>query len=448
MEHSLNGNRKIGYKIASWNCNRGLIINNVESESDKLVDVKVFMEKHKPHLMAIIETDLHGPGSRTHRSKYYTTDEIHDKLIDGYRIELPNTWTNHNQARLIVYVNDQLKAKKIDITDDVDDLPTITFEIGMGRERKSIVNFFYREWTNGVSGRNSEQEQEERLARQINLWKSLSAMDRDLAILGDANLCAKSWHNPDFQKKNLGNGVIDFLLEESLVQIVNDYTRTELKRGNIEKGCIDHIYVNCQNKCSEATVVAAVNSDHLATIFTKYSKEIRMKPRATKKRSSKNFNQDSFIREVKYTSFESVLETDTPEEATERFKNIFCNIIENHAPMKIFQNRKNYAPWLSDATKKLRNDRDNLKEESTSSQDPEVLRKYRAARNNIKSKNKLEKKEYYQDRFEKAENENDSKQVWNSALNQLSSLLMGTCALTLRKWPMNSIGFLLKRCEI
>ena len=250
LEHSLNGNRKIGYKIASWNCNRGLIINNVESESDKLVDVKVFMEKHKPHLMAIIETDLHGPGSRTHRNKYYTTDEIHDKLhIDGYRIELPNTWTNHNQARLIVYVNDQLKAKKIDITDDVDDLPTITFEIGMGRERKSIVNFFYREWTNGVSGRNSEQEQEERLARQINLWKSLSAMDRDLAILGDANLCAKSWHNPDFQKKNLGNGVIDFLLEESLVQIVNDYTRTELKRGNIEKGCIDHIYVNCQNKC-------------------------------------------------------------------------------------------------------------------------------------------------------------------------------------------------------
>ena len=140
-----------------------------------------------------------------------------------------------------------------------------------------------------------------------------------------------------------------------------------------------------------------------------------MKPRATKKRSYKNFNQDSFIREVKYTSFESVLETDTPEEATERFKNIFCNIIEDHAPMKIFQNRKNYAPWLSDATKKLRNDRDNLKEESTSSQDPEVLRKYRAARNNIKSKNKLEKKEYYQDRFEKAKNENDSKQVWKKS---------------------------------
>ena len=252
LEHSLNGNRKTGYKIASWNCNRGLIINNVESESDKLVDIKLFIEKHKPHLMAVIEADIHGPGSRTLRNKYYTTDEIHDKLhIDGYKIELPNTWTKHNQARIIVYISDELNAKKIDVTDDVDDLPTITLQVGMGRERKSIVNFFYREWTNGVSGLNSEQEQEERLSRQINLWKTLSAMDRDLLILGDANLCAKSWHNPDFQKKNLAHGVIDFLLEESLVQIVNDYTRTELKRGNIEKGCIDHIFTNCQNKCSE-----------------------------------------------------------------------------------------------------------------------------------------------------------------------------------------------------
>ena len=62
----------------------------MESESDKLVDIKLFIEKHNPHLMAVIEADIHGPGSRTLRNKYYTTDEIRDKLhIDGYKIELP-----------------------------------------------------------------------------------------------------------------------------------------------------------------------------------------------------------------------------------------------------------------------------------------------------------------------------------------------------------------------
>ena len=150
LEHSLHGNRNIGYKIASWNCNRGLISNNIETESDKLVDIKLFIEKHKPHLMAVIESDIHGPRSRTRRQNYFTSDEIHDKLhIDGYRIELPNTWKKHDQARIIVYINDQIRAKKVDLTAEVEDLPTMTFEVGMGRERKSIVNFFYREWTVG-----------------------------------------------------------------------------------------------------------------------------------------------------------------------------------------------------------------------------------------------------------------------------------------------------------
>ena len=144
----------------------------------------------------------------------------------------------------------------------------------------------------------SEQSQEERLANQIIHWKSLAGMDRDLIILGDANLCAETRHDTDYQKKNLASEVIDFLLEESLVQIVNEYTRTELKGGNMEKSCSDHIYSNCQ-KCSEASVIAAGNSDHLATIFTKYSKEIRIKPRVTQKRSYKNFVEEAFIREVK-----------------------------------------------------------------------------------------------------------------------------------------------------
>ena len=137
---------------------------------------------------------------------------------------------------------------------------------------------------------------------------------------------------------------MDFLLEESIVQLVEEFTRTELKGGNIEKGCIDHIYSNCPNKCSEISVLAAGNSDHLATILTKLSKEIRVKPRATKKRSYKNFVEEEFMREVKYTSFKKVLDSKTPEEATESFRRIFCSIIDNHAPIKVFQTKSNYAP--------------------------------------------------------------------------------------------------------
>ena len=43
------------------------------------------------------------------------------------------------------------------------DLPTISCEIGLGIEKKSIVNFFYREFMSGVFGLKNTQSQVERL---------------------------------------------------------------------------------------------------------------------------------------------------------------------------------------------------------------------------------------------------------------------------------------------
>ena len=32
------------------------------------------------------------------------------------------------------------------------DLPNVTIEISLGKEKKTILNYFYREWTGGVTG--------------------------------------------------------------------------------------------------------------------------------------------------------------------------------------------------------------------------------------------------------------------------------------------------------
>ena len=47
-------------------------------------------------------------------------------------------------------------------------LPIQTFEIVIGFESKTLVNLFYREFTSGVTGLNTEQGQLERLDRMIN----------------------------------------------------------------------------------------------------------------------------------------------------------------------------------------------------------------------------------------------------------------------------------------
>ena len=70
------------------------------------------------------------------------------------------------------------------------DLQSLTLNIGLGREKKTTVNFFYREWKGGVSHENSQSSQMNRLSRQINHWRDLSNSNRDFIILGDNNLCS------------------------------------------------------------------------------------------------------------------------------------------------------------------------------------------------------------------------------------------------------------------
>ena len=58
-----NGNRKLGYNLAMWNCRKGLVTWDGEGSS-KMVDVKEFISKKKLHMLCLIESDLHSISSR------------------------------------------------------------------------------------------------------------------------------------------------------------------------------------------------------------------------------------------------------------------------------------------------------------------------------------------------------------------------------------------------
>ena len=82
-------------------------------------------------------------------------------------------WQHHGQARVLLYVRDDINLKVRPLTRENADLPSVSCEIGVGREKKTRVNFFYREWTSGVSGLGDNSSQVERLKRQISHWKTL-----------------------------------------------------------------------------------------------------------------------------------------------------------------------------------------------------------------------------------------------------------------------------------
>ena len=205
--------------------------------------------------------------------------------------------------------------------------------------------------------------QEQRLQRVVQHWRSLAAEDRDIILLGDANLCAMRWNDPDYADKQLADIIQDFNMEENFTQLVSSYTRSNLRRDIVEQSCIDHISTNVPAKCANISIVENElgSSDHAAISVLKYSREIIMKPATIKKRSYKRFNEENFVMEIRNTDFSEVLETEDITVAAEKFSNIFKNVLDNHAPIKIFQSRKHYAPWLTDETKEMIKKRNELK---------------------------------------------------------------------------------------
>ena len=89
LMHILMGNRRLGYNIASWNCRKGLLLPN-NSPSEKLTDVESLLQRHDLHLLAVIESYLHGVGSRVKRVNPISTKEIMENLhVKGFSIKLP-----------------------------------------------------------------------------------------------------------------------------------------------------------------------------------------------------------------------------------------------------------------------------------------------------------------------------------------------------------------------
>ena len=143
--HALTGNRRrLGYKLAVWNCRKGLLGNN-NFDSSKLTDIKMFIQKHNPHVLCIIESNIHSSHSRVQRRSTFNTNEVKSKLkVEGYNIELPDTWSDFGQARILVYVREDINYKR-KLMQNNTDLPNVTLDIGLGREKKTILNYFYRE---------------------------------------------------------------------------------------------------------------------------------------------------------------------------------------------------------------------------------------------------------------------------------------------------------------
>ena len=399
------------FNIAAWNCRRGLLDKDNEA-TEKLLEIERYIEDQKLHALCVIESDLHGISSRVRRSNPASSEIIRSSLgIDGYTIVLPDTWDAHGQARILLYVKDDVKHEIKRNPRNCNDLPSISCTLGIGKEKVS-ANFFYREWTSMISGLNDISSQKERLKRQISLWDRLSQNNENTIILGDANICALSWNDESFGQKELALMVQDYLLRTSSHQMISQAT-------HLNGSCIDHLYTNCPEKIQKIKVSGVGNSDHMGICVKKMSKYPSSRPQTLRKRSYKNFDIGDFHTDVYYCNIdESVTKCNTMDDAAETFENEFKQILNKHAPIRTIKIKKKCAPYISEETKMKINERRSLQTRIMFSNDPEEKRKFNKINKEIKNDIKHEKKKYFE---ENLSTENDSSKMWRTIKNLLGT---------------------------
>ena len=134
------------------------------------------------------------------------------------------------------------------------------------------------------------------------------------------------------------------------------------------------------------------------------------------KRSYKHFNTEQFLNDVYLSKLnEEIPNLDNINEAASRFETTFREILEVHAPVKIFHQRKNYVPYLSEETKLTISEKKAVLSEAIKNNDPSLLREAKKLSKIIKSLIKKDEKSYY---AEKTCIKSDSKCAWNT-VNQI-----------------------------
>ena len=415
-----NGNGRSSYNIALWNCRKGLL--DAENRaSEKMTEVMKFMDEQKLHILCLVESEFHGQQSRVRRRQPLTESQIKTSLaVVGYKIILPQTWYVHGQARIVMYVKEDVNVTVTPLAREYSDLPTLTCVIGMGKERKTIVNFFYREWSSGVSGLVGAEAQRERLRRQVQLWRNFQNNSHDVIIMGDANLCALKWEEEGYQHRELADFILDYLGDINGSQIVTGNTHMSAGGGvGDSSSCLDHCYTNVPEKIVSTKVVPVGNSDHLGIVVKKLTKFQATRPQVIRKRCYKYFDAEAFLIDILTSNINNeVVKEKSIDSAAKKFEMIFKKVLDTHAPERNIQIRSNYQPFITEETKQLIMERRNLQREAVKSGSRELRKEFNKKNKEVKKRMKEDKKKYFEEKFRDC----NSKNVWRTANEMLGTV--------------------------
>ena len=288
-------------------------------------------------------------------------------IIKRGKLKKNESWSKFGFARVVLYVKKSLKYEQV--TDLEDDLVQSIWIKGGFRNSKDIYfSHFYREHTSTLGS--SMAAQRDHLEKFLMQWEEASVHNssetNEVHISGDMNLDALNgrWLESDYHLVTLSRLVQTSCNLGNFSQLVSVPTRFQHNsvRQITDYSCIDHVYTNTKFRCSSIEVTTFGGSDHDLIGYIRYTKVPPEPARTIRKRSYKNFVQEEFLGDLRAVDWSEVYQCEDVDISTEIFTRKFIDVLNLHAPWVVFQKRKNYSPWITEATKTLIKSREHWKE--------------------------------------------------------------------------------------
>ena len=148
-------------------------------------------------------------------------------------------------------------------------------------------------------------------------------------------------------------------------------------------------------------------------IFAKrYSRSVKSSSRYVRKRSFKHFSPDEFIEAVQQVSWFNLYLCNDVDKAVDILTSKLTFILDTMAPMKTYQVRTRYAPWLSNCTTAMMKERDAMQKKASETNSREDWQQFKSLRNTVNNRLKFEEKNWQKTKLEQCGE--DSSKIWKN----------------------------------
>ena len=195
------------------------------------------------------------------------------------------------------------------------------------------------------------------------MWERALQEDKEVIVTLDANLDHLTWRDQEnlpynsssVRLKSLIDALFTRIIPLGVAQLVKGATR--MQKGQPKTG-LDHLYTNRVEKLSAVQTLFTGASDHKLLKVTRYTKSFKHLPRYVRKRVFGEFKEEESKEKVRECDLNEIFSYTDVDKAAESLTQKLTTVLEEVAPVKKIQIRKNYAPWMSKTTKQLKERRE------------------------------------------------------------------------------------------